>query len=263
MLMASHVYRIHPGNAIVAMPAIATCIFPFFAHVVHKGRVVEQRTSHLHRLKATVQHFINLLPCHQAAYVHQRHLNLPAELQGIFQEVGLLEGHCRYHVLAHHAHTVFQPPASHIVRHGADGHLTAHHVHGCLAYKSSAQHQGMGTALLQSLGHLKRFIQLHTATKTIAHVHLHQHCHVPAGSLHHLVHHHVHETHTVFQWTAKFILTMVGRGRKELADEVAMPGMNFHRIESRLPRKIDGTSVGTRHLRQFISTKPTHKRRRI
>ena len=42
-------------------------------------------------------------------------------------------------------------------------------------------------------------------------------------------------------------------------DEVAMSGMNFHCIKSRLTGQIHRLSVSTCHLRQFTGTQTTHK----
>mgnify|MGYP000053777324 FL=1 len=55
MLMACHLDGIHPGNAIITMPAVATCIL-FGTHAVDKPRLIEQSACHLHSLEAVIQH---------------------------------------------------------------------------------------------------------------------------------------------------------------------------------------------------------------
>ena len=145
--------------------------------------------------------------------------------------------------------------------HAANRHFPTHHIHRRFTYKTAAQYQSMCTRAFKTLGHLHRLIYLHAAPETVTHVHLHKHCHIAAGSLHHFIHHHIHKAHAVFQRTAKFIFTMIGRRRKELADKVAMSGMNFHCIKSRLTGQIHRLSVSTCHLRQFTGTQTTHKSR--
>ena len=69
MLMASHVDAIHTGNAIIAVPTVATGFF-FITHPVHKARFIQQGASHLHKLESVIQYFIYLLTRYQAAYIY-------------------------------------------------------------------------------------------------------------------------------------------------------------------------------------------------
>ena len=68
MLMACHLDGIHPGNAIITMPAVATCIL-FGTHAVDKPRLIEQSACHLHSLEAVIQHLIYLVPGNQATHI--------------------------------------------------------------------------------------------------------------------------------------------------------------------------------------------------
>ncbi len=244
------------------MPAVATCIL-FGTHAVDEPRLIEQSARHLHSLEAVIQHLIYLIPGNQATHINQRYLQGGTEFQGIFQEISFLKRYARYHPFAYHAYTVFQPPAGHVMRHAADRHFAPHDIHRRLTDEPTAQDQRMCSRLLQPPGHLHRLVQLHPSTETVAHVHLHQHSHITAGSLHHFFHHHIHKTHTVLQRASELVFPMVGGRGQELADEITMPCMNLYRIKSGLPCQIHRTSISTRHLRQLIGTQSAHKGRRV
>jgi len=106
----------------------------------------------------------------------------------------------------------------------------------------------MGAALLQAVGHLQGFVQLHATAETIAHVHLDNDGHVGAGSLHHFVHYHIHESHAVLQRAAEEVVSVIGGGGEELADEVAVSSVNLNGIKASFTGQADGASVGTGHV---------------
>ena len=125
-----------------------TACMIFLTHAIDKTRFIEQSATHLYGLETMVQHFVNLLSGHQSANIDQRHIERSPEFQSIFQKISFFERNSRYHPLTHHAYSVLQPPAGHVIGHGTDRHLAAHHIHRCLADKSSTQHQGMCSRLL-------------------------------------------------------------------------------------------------------------------
>ena len=147
--------------------------------------------------------------------------------------------------------------------HAAYRHRAAHDIHRSLADKAAAQDEGVGAIGLQTLRHLQRLVNLHAALETVAHVHLHYHCHIVARRLHHLFHTLVHETHTVFQRPAVDVMTAVGVGRKELADEIAVAGMYLDSVETGFASQADGIAVSTRHSRQLVGAKASDECRRI
>ena len=104
----------------------------------------------------------------------------------------------------------------------------------------------------QPFGHLEAFVDVHSSLESVAHVHLDQYGHVVSGRFHHFVHHHVHEPHAVFQTSAEFVFPVIGVRREELADEVAVSGMDFYGIETGFTGQTDGVAVGTCHRGEFI-----------
>ena len=213
--------------------------------------------------ETAIKHFIYFFTRYQTAYIDQRHLDFFPELQRIFQEISLFERNSGNHPLAYHSYPILQPPAGHIVRHRPDRHFATHYIHRSLAHESSTQYQRMCARLLQTLCHLQRFVQFHTSLESVAHVHLDQYCHIIACCFHHFVHNHVHETHPILKRTAIFIFPVIGRRRKELANQITMAGMNLYGIKTSFTSQIDRTSVRTRHFGQLIGTKSAHKCRRI
>ena len=147
--------------------------------------------------------------------------------------------------------------------HAAYRHRAAHDIHRSLADKAAAQDEGVGAIGLQTLRHLQRLVNLHAALETVAHVHLHYHSHIVSRRLHHLFHTLVHETHTVFQRPAVDVMTAVGVGRKELADEIAVAGMYLDSVETGFASQADGIAVSTRHSRQLVGAKASDECRRI
>ena len=73
----------------------------------------------------------------QNAYIYQRHLYFCPKFQRIFQKVSLFERNGRYHPLPYHSYSILQPPAIHIMSHRMNRHLTTHHIHRSLTYKTS------------------------------------------------------------------------------------------------------------------------------
>ena len=96
------------------------------------------------------------------------------------------------------------------MRHGTDGHLSTHHVHGCFAHKATTQYQRMSSIRLQPLSHLQGLIDLHASLESVAHVGLDQHGDITTSCLHHLLHHHIHEAHPIGQRSTKLVLAVIG-----------------------------------------------------
>ena len=258
VLVAGHVDGVHACDAVVAVAALAARVF-FGLHAVDEAGLVEQGAGHLYGLEAVVQHFVYLAAGDEPAHIDEWHLDFFAELQGVVQEIGFPEGHGGYHPFAHQADAVFQPPAGHVVGHGAYGHLAAHDVHRCFADEAAAEHQCMGAALLQAMGHLQGLVQLHAAAEAVAHVHLDDDGHVGAGGLHDLLHHHVHEAHAVLQRAAEEVVPVVGGGGEELADEVAVAGVYLDGIEPGFAGQSDGAAVGAGHVGQLVGAEAAHE----
>ena len=121
----------------------------------------------------------------------------------------------------------------------------------------------MSTKFQQTFGHLYGFVYLHSSFEAVAHIHFYENCHITACRFHHFFHHHIHKTHPVFERTAIFIFPMIGVGRQELTNQIAVPRMYFNGVKSGFPRQIDCISIRFRHFRQLLFFHSTHKRRRI
>ena len=74
----------------------------------------------------------------------------------------------------------------------------------------------MGAQLFELTRHSEAIVYLEAAFEAVAHICLHQHAHVAAGSIHHLLHAHTHEAHTVVERAAEPVAAAVGVGRQEL-----------------------------------------------
>ena len=110
-------------------------------------------------------------------------------------------------------------------------HCTPHDLHRGLAHKTCRKDDGMNSQPFKFPGHLKAFSPLHPPPETIMHVHLDNHTHVISSFFHHPSYYHLHKPHPVFQRTAEEVMAMVGVRRKELADQVAVTGMDLDTIE--------------------------------
>ena len=98
---------------------------------------------------------------------------------------------------------------------------------GALLTKPPLNTRGMGPQLLELAGDEDAFVDFDASFESVAHVGLDDDSHVVTGRLHHLLHAHAHEAHAVVERTAVLVATVVGIGREELADEVAVSGVNL------------------------------------
>ena len=121
----------------------------------------------------------------------------------------------------------------------------------------------MRTAAFEFPGYLQPLVQLDAPLESIAHVGLHEYGHIAAGSLHHLVHRHLHEPHAVLQRAAVHVLAAVGIGRKKLAEQVSVPCMHLHGIETGLAGEVHGMSERLRHLLYLTGTHAAHESGRV
>ena len=134
---------------------------------------------------------------------------------------------------------------------GFEGHGTTHDLHGRFAYKACTEHQGMNAETLQLLCHKKAFGFLHPATETVEHVDFDYHGHVVASGVHHFLDDQAHEAHAVVEAAAPTVVAVVGIGGKELADEVAVSGVDFDAVETGLTGKIDSIAEVVDSLEDF------------
>ena len=143
-------------------------------------------------------------------------------------------------------------------------HGTPHHIHRGTADEATAKDQSVCSAfVLQDTSHFKCLIKLHSSFEAVAHIHLYQHCHILTGSFHHFVHAHFHKAHPVLQATAIFVFSMIGIGRKKLADQIAVTGMYFHCIHSGFARQMNCLSERFCHSCDFGRFHSTDKGRGI
>ena len=111
--------------------------------------------------------------------------------------------------------------------------------------------------------HFEALGLLHAAAETVVHIHLHHHAQIVAGGFQHPRDHAAHQPHPVVERAAVFIAAMIGIGRQELADEIAVPRVDFDAVETGFPRQVHGAAE---ILHQFIDLRhfqPAHERRRI
>ena len=112
-------------------------------------------------------------------------------------------------------------------------------MHRGLADETCRQHEGMNTELFQLFGNDDTVVAVHATLEAVEHVGLDHHGHVVAGDTHHLFDDEFHETHPVVKDATKLIVTVVGVGRQELTDEVAVSRMNLHAVESCLAGQVN------------------------
>ena len=93
------------------------------------------------------------------------------------------------------------------------------------------------------------FGDLDAALESVVHVVLHQHGRSGLRrGFHDLLQTHPHETHAVFERSAVLVAAAVGVGRKELRNQVSVPGVYLHRVESRVVGRMDGPPEVAGHL---------------
>ena len=97
----------------------------------------------------------------------------------------------------------------------------------------------MHAKLFQFPGDDDTVVAVHATLEAVEHVGLDHHGHVVAGDTHHLFDDEFHETHPVVKDAAKLIVTVVGVGRQELTDEVAVSRMDLHAVEACLAGEVD------------------------
>ena len=129
-------------------------------------------------------------------------------------------------------YTIFQPETFHVVSHTVYGHGTAHNIHWSFAHKATTQNKCLCTIVNQTAGNLQAFIFFHTSFETVTHIHFDQYSGVITGSFSNFIHNLIHEAHPIVQAAAIFIFAVVSVGRKKLADQIAVSGMNLNSIES-------------------------------
>ena len=155
-----------------------------------------------------------------------------AEFFGILQEVALREGELPDHEGAAVADEGPQPEGR-VVAHGVDRNQTPHHGHRRLAYETARENDAIDLPALDFAGDLDALRNLDAALESVVHVVLDEYRGARrSGGVHHLLEAHAHEAHPVVERAAVFVVPVVGVGRQELRNEVAVPGVHLHRVES-------------------------------
>ena len=90
----------------------------------------------------------------------------------------------------------------------------------------------------------QQLIGLLAASEPVAGVKLRRHRDLSVRCLYHLADALAHEVHAVVEASAVTVVAMIGVGRKELRDEVAVSGVNLHRVKAGLHREPDSVAVG-------------------
>ena len=213
-----------------------------FAELVDECRVVDQRAGHLHEFETGAEGPLDAFAADQPADVDQRTLQRCAELFGIFEEVALLEGELLDHQGSEPADEVSEPERR-VVAHGVEGDQSAHDGHRGFRHESAGEDDPVDAERLDHAGDLDALGDLDAALESVVHVVLDGDGHAagacgPDG----LFETHPHEAHAVFERASVFVAPMVGVGREELRDEIAVPGMDLHGVESGVVGGADGAS---------------------
>ncbi len=117
---------------------------------------------------------------------------------------------------------------------------------------------------LYALGDLDRLGDLDSALEPVLHVVLHQHGGIrPRGRLHHLLETHIHEPHAVGQRTAEFVAAMIGIRRQELRDQITVPRVHLHAVETRFVGRRHGAPEVARHVGDLRTAQLAMERRGI
>ena len=86
---------------------------------------------------------------------------------------------------------------------------------------------------LDFAGDLEALRNLDAALESVVHVVLDEYRGARrSGGVHHLLEAHAHEAHPVVERAAVFVAAVVGIGREELRDEVAVPGVHLDAVET-------------------------------
>ena len=95
------------------------------------------------------------------------------------------------------------------------------------------------------------------------HIHLHHYPEVVARHLHHLTDDHLHQAHPVLKAPAEAVVPVVGIGREELADQVAVARVDLHTVETGLPGQGDGVTEVLHQGGNLVFAQFAHEGRRI
>ena len=112
----------------------------------------------------------------------------------------------------------------------------------------------MGAQILQLPGHGQAILNLQSPLEAVAHICLHKYSHIGTGRLHHLLHTHTHEAHAVVERAAELIASPVGVWGKELGNQIAVPCMNLHAVESGVTGRAHGVAKLVCESLEFIGT---------
>ena len=112
--------EVHPGDAVVAVVALAAGRPVALAELVDESRVVDQRAGHLHEFESGAEGAFDSFAADEPADVDERALQCFAEFFGIFEEVALAEGELLDHEGPAPADEVAEPEGR-VVTHGVEG----------------------------------------------------------------------------------------------------------------------------------------------
>ena len=74
MFVAGHFKRIHTGDAVVAVSAVAACLFVLF-HMVDKSRIVQQGACHTDKFETVTEYFVDLFAGDEATHIDKGHIH--------------------------------------------------------------------------------------------------------------------------------------------------------------------------------------------
>ena len=242
------------------MVAGATCRRVAFAELVDERRIVHQRPGHLHQFEPGVQRPVDALAADESPDIDERPFQLGPELLGVFQEVALFEGELFYHKGSAPADEVAQPQRR-VVAHGVDRDQPPHDGHRGLRDESAREDDAVHAERFDDFGDLDALGDFNAPFEAVVHVVLHGDRHAARpGRLHGLAQTHAHEAHAVFERAAVFVVPVVGVGRQELRNEVAVPGVHLHRVESGVAGRAHRRAEVAGHLFDLASLHAPHGR---
>ena len=228
------------------------------SQTVYEIGLAHQRASHLHHLESRIEHLVDTLAADQTTDIDQRALQLLAELHRVVVEEGLLEGVLLDHHRSKPTHEISQPQR-HIVAHRVDRNQTAHNSHRRTAHKAARQHDTIDAIALDHLCDLDRLGNLDTALEAVLHIVLNEDRGARlCGCLHYLVHTHTHKAHTVVERAAELIAAVVGIGREELRNQIAVTCVHLDAVETRLVSRVNGATKVACHLTDLIFAHTAH-----
>ncbi|MCY1529904.1 hypothetical protein D9M68_650750 [compost metagenome] len=202
------------------------------ADLVREVGVLQQGAAEGGEVEAFGDHLAQAVGAAHAAQVGERQARGLAHLTGQVEEVQLAVGHAREGGAAEQFHRGALQRVLLQAHHGRQRAGAAEQEHRRAQHRAAAHHQGVEAGAFKQLRGLAGFVDGQAAVEAVAEVELGEDRHLAAEFGAHGGEHFQGEAHAVLQRTTVGVAAPVGGRRDELAEQVAVAHVDFHRVEA-------------------------------